>query len=224
MPPFRHDSLRKQISDYLRSQLNAGVLRPGEMINQKELSDTLGVSRTPLRDTMIQLEVEGLVTIRPCRGVYIRNLSRREIHDIFEVCGALDGLACELAFPYLTAPIIGRLRGLIITTTHQMERQDYSSCNDANEEFHMLLHNYCPNRELVNSLSSLRQRVYNFPYCDPSPAGEWERIVWQEHLHIMELIDAKRPDELGRYVRDVHWRAWGSNEEYLNARFDWVEQ
>lgn len=219
MITFNHESLRKQIYDYLRRQMDTGELRPGKMINQRELSEQLGVSRTPLRDTMIQLEAEGMVRIVPCRGIFIEKLSEQDICDYFQMAGALEGMAFGLALPYVLEEDFEKLEKNIAETSARIIEGDFSTCNEQNEHFHNTILSRCPNRIIVKSLSNIRHRLYHFPYRDPSPAAKWELLCWKEHEVMVELLKKGNIDELRAYTTLVHWRA---DKEYISARFDWI--
>ena len=84
-----HDAAR----DRLREMIVEGILRPGERINERELVALFGVSRTPLREALKVLAAEGSVELLPNRGARVSLFSSREVHDMFEVMGALEGLA-----------------------------------------------------------------------------------------------------------------------------------
>src|SRR5512137_2684147 len=91
--PLVLKSLREQVYDHLRLLLNRGELRPGGFLDLDALEKRLGVSRTPLRDALLQLEAEGFVTILPRRGVQVRALTREDIRHLYEIVGALEGAA-----------------------------------------------------------------------------------------------------------------------------------
>ena len=88
--PFNMVSLRQQVYDYLRSQMNQGELRPGSAINLGEMSSRFGISRTPLREALLQLETEGFVTIYPRKGIIVNPLSEEDIRHAYEIIGALE--------------------------------------------------------------------------------------------------------------------------------------
>ena len=73
MELIRNESMRKQLYAFIKEKLNSGEIRRGEAINQKEILETLGISKTPFRDCMIQLEAEGIVSIIPCKGVPLKS-------------------------------------------------------------------------------------------------------------------------------------------------------
>ena len=82
--------LRQQVYEHLRRELKSEKLKPGNTVRINQLGEALGISRTPLRDALLQLQAEGFVTFLPQRGILINELSEKEIKDIYEMLGALD--------------------------------------------------------------------------------------------------------------------------------------
>ena len=95
-------SLRKEIFDYLSKQIESGSLTPGSLINVRKLTETLNVSRTPLREALAQLEIQGLVSILPQRGVLINVLLYEDLLDLFEIIGALESQVVLMVFDRIT--------------------------------------------------------------------------------------------------------------------------
>ncbi len=111
-------SLKEQVYDYLRQQFQKHRLQPGETINMDATAKKLGISKTPLRDALIQLEMEGFVTISPRRGIFVNSLPLEEIREFYQVIGALESSALTAAFPGLGAAGIKKMDVL----NHQMQK------------------------------------------------------------------------------------------------------
>ena len=103
-------TLREQVYDYLREALNRGDLAPGVAINLAEISEKLGVSKTPLRFALIQLENEGFVTIIPRRGCVVNILTLAEIRYIYQIIGALESSVILAEFRRITPKVTRRMR------------------------------------------------------------------------------------------------------------------
>ena len=209
---FHNESLRKKLYDYIKRKINSGELKPGDPINQKEIFEELNISRTPYRDCMIQLESEGLVRIIPCKGVVVRELSIDEVMEAQEVGAALEGMAYELAFYNARERCIPKLTELI-AKAEKCFRDNEPIVQDLNMEFHLVVFEQCPNRGLVEQLVKMRERIYDFPQHALLPLLKWEKMFWQEHRHLVEILKNGTPIEFGRYMRDVHWKVQG-REEY----------
>jgi DNA-binding GntR family transcriptional regulator len=92
-------SAAKAVSEYLHELILNGVLRPGDRINQDEIADAIGVSRQPVGVALIRMEADGLVEIRPRRGVYVAALREDSVHDSYELIGVLLGYAAGRLAP-----------------------------------------------------------------------------------------------------------------------------
>ena len=105
LAPIRLDSyqpLREVVAEALRDAIKSGMLAPGQRLMEIQLAEELGVSRTPVREAIRKLELEGYVVMMPRRGTYVANLSIRDVNDVFEIRTALDSLACGLAAERIT--------------------------------------------------------------------------------------------------------------------------
>lgn len=207
----RSEPLRKQVYDYLRELLISGRLKAGDFINQAELIEKLGVSRTPLRDSLMQLEAEGFVSIIPCRGVQINPLTRDTIRHIYQICGALEAAAFESAFALMDENRLERLLDISKRTEALMEKGDFSACHENNLDFHETVLELCSNEDLLKTLRCGRERLFHFPNPstrDLSAAQElasWEGTYWIQHRKIVEIFRNGTFRELGDYMRYVHW-------------------
>ena len=114
-------SLREQVYQYLRDEMHNGNLLPGSYINMKEISRQLGISKTPLRDAIIQLECEGFVSILSRRGVLVNKLTLQDIKNSIEIVGALEAVAIVSVFDKFKPTHIEemeRLNAEMILTSH----------------------------------------------------------------------------------------------------------
>ena len=219
MTSFQNESLRKKLYDYIKNKMNSGELKRGDTINQKELSEELGISRTPFRDCMIQLEAEGFVTIVPCKGVIVRYLTFEEIMDAQEVGAALEGMAYELAFEPVRKSSVEKLRLIVDEVEKRLHDGDVSLCYDKNIAFHETILEKCPNKQIVSTLVKMRERLYDFPRHDLTPVLKWEKLFWQEHRNQIEILNNWTAKEFGEYNRTVHWGIQGK-EGYWETLFD----
>ena len=219
MSSFRIELLRNKLYDHIKEKINSGELKRGDTINQKELSEELGISRTPFRDCMIQLEAEGLVTIIPCKGVVVRYLTFEEAMDMQEVGAALEGMAYELAFDAVRESALDKLSAIMERAEPLLDAGDISSFYEMNQDFHTTILNKCPNLEIVSALVKMRERLYDFPRYDLRPLLKWEKIFWKEHGHLVELLKKGTARDFGDYNRCVHWSVKGK-EAYWETLFE----
>ena len=205
-------SLREQVYEYLRDEINNRKLLPGATININEISQQLGISKTPLRDAIIQLEIEGFVTILPRRGVKVKKLSLQEVKDSYQIVGALEGSIIIDVFERIGEFRISRMEKLTAKQIKALERKEYDSYYKLNLAFHNVFLDLSENKSLKNIVTPYKQRLYDFPrrwYIK-----EWELNNCKEHDQFIELI--KKKDRLGAaaIIRDVHW-SFKVQEKYI---------
>jgi len=197
-------SLRRQIFDYLSNQIEKGVLTPGSLINVRRLSEELNVSRTPLREALAQLEVQGFVTIMPQRGVLINVLTYEELLDIFEILGALESHVLQTVSHLMNTNAIDAME----QHNHDMAQ---AILNDHNRKFHetnILLHrvflDLSSNKKLITTISNLKLKLFGFAL--KSYRKRFKEAIVQEHREFIALLKAGKHSQAVDYLKNVHWR------------------
>ncbi|MEW5721516.1 MAG: GntR family transcriptional regulator [Thermodesulfobacteriota bacterium] len=193
--------LRSQVYEYLRTQLRLENLKPGTFISMNQLLKNLGLGRTPVRDALLQLEVEGFVIFLPQRGLLIRELTREDIDNLYEMLGALDSRVLLSVFNRIEPGHILRMKEI----NEEMIATDCSQgCGDyfnRNTEFHNVYLNLSRNREILNQLTIIRQRLFQFGKKD---WGNILKLNYDEHLVMIDLIERGLAKEAADFMRDVH--------------------
>ena len=115
-------SLREQVYHFFWQEMQNGVLAPGTAINLNEISKKLGISKTPLRDALIQLETEGFVTILPRRGIIVNSLPLHDIKSYYEILGALESSALLSIFDKIKNRHIEQMEDLLDVSVAECER------------------------------------------------------------------------------------------------------
>ena len=159
LAPIRLDSyqpLREVVAEALRDAIKSGTLAPGQRLMEIQLAEELGVSRTPVREAIRKLELEGYVVMMPRRGTYVANLSIRDVNDVFEIRTALDSLACALAAERITENELESLQRLLVAIGGQIEAGDMEKIVETDMRFHDLLYQASRNTRLVGIISNLR--------------------------------------------------------------------
>lgn len=198
-------SLREQVYGYLRSQLRKGALKPGAYLDLGAMARSLGVSKTPMRDALLQLEAEGFVSIVPRKGVLVRDLDAADIREIYQILGALEGSALAAAAPALGPGDLRRLRELDGACRAAIAAGDPEGLHAANFAFHDLFLERCGNARILRTVHTLRQQLYDwnrkFETLDPA----WERQNLDEHEVIVGHLERGEAEAAAAFLRDVHW-------------------
>ncbi|MBC7348953.1 MAG: GntR family transcriptional regulator [Candidatus Aminicenantes bacterium] len=212
-PVLNVKSLKEQVYDFLREQMRRGEILPGSVIDLEETSKKLGVSRTPLRDALLQLENEDFVTILPRRKVVVNVLTARDIKNYYEIIGALESIAMLKAFDRLGPQDIDRLEQLNREMKQAIEADDFDLYYEKNLAFHNVYLQACGNEKLMRIVNILKKRLYDFP----RPTGfvkEWEQASTGEHARLIECLRRGQKEEAARFIRDVHW-SYEVQEKYI---------
>ncbi|MEN8198395.1 MAG: GntR family transcriptional regulator, partial [Pseudomonadota bacterium] len=171
--------------------------KPGERLNETDLSKELGVSRTPLREALNRLVAEGYLAFQPGQGFFCRGLSPSEVFDLYDVRVAIEAAAARLSCARATPDEIEPIRAFIAAFESQMESSVIDELVAFDEEFHMRLAALSQNAELRRILSNINGRI-RFVRCIYM---ENRKIKNAEHLAILDLIEAGDADAADRLVR-----------------------
>lgn len=204
LPILQTRTLREQVYDYLRAELNRGGLPPGAFLDLNAIAKRLGISRTPLRDALRQLEAEGYIEIQPRRGFKLKVLSLDEIRHIYQIIGALESAAVTLAGPNIGKAGLAKMKVENKGILRAIKAQDYELFYKHNSAFHGVFLDACANQRMVALLQSLKQRLYDWP-CRKVFLKNWELRLVKEHEDLIALLEAGKFKEAGAQLREVHW-------------------
>jgi DNA-binding GntR family transcriptional regulator len=216
-PILNIKSLKEQVYEYLRERMRTGQLLPGAVIEMEETSRTLGVSKTPLRDALLQLEMEDFVTILPRRKIVVNTLTITDVKNYYEIVGALESTALLAAFDRLREEDFRLMEKMNEGMKKAIDADDFDLYYERNLKFHGIFLDLCGNASLAKIVNRLKRRLYDFP----RPKGfvkEWEEASIGEHRRLLDLIRQGKKDEAAAWVRDVHW-SFKVQEKYVNEYY-----
>lgn len=196
-------SLREQVYEFLRGELYNGNLAPGSAINLDDFSRRLGVSKTPLRDAFIQLELEGFVNISPRRGFFVKKLSLHAIRHCYEMVGALETAAIIFSFEKIDSNRIAKMKWLNDGLRGAVERGDFENLYELNRAFHNVFLDLSDNVALLRTVDVAKQRLYDFPRRDYIKA--WEAGNCDEHQQLIEAIEENNRNRVTAIWLGKHW-------------------
>jgi DNA-binding GntR family transcriptional regulator len=182
--------------------LKAENLKPGMFVSMNLIMKNLGISRTPLRDALLQLQTEGFVTFLPQRGIRINELSQQDIEDMYEMLGALDSRVLLSVFDKVSPSEIDKMKKLNQEMLENISGTRFYRYWDLNTEFHNVYISLSSNVPVLNQINIIRQRLFEFGKKD------WRRKMremnYSEHLTLIELIEKSKAIEAADFMRDVH--------------------
>lgn len=216
--PIKLDSykpLREVVAETLRDAIINGVLKPGERLMEIQLAEELGVSRTPVRESIRKLELEGFVVMVPRRGTYVADLSIKDINEVYEIRTVLDVLAAGLAAERITEEELEELERLLVQISELADQSDVEKLIEYDTQFHDVLYRASRNDRLVGIINNLREQFTRFRSISMQYPGRLQNTV-AEHTRLVEAI-AQRNPELAQQIAREHME---NSEQTLLKAFD----
>ncbi|MGW7545277.1 GntR family transcriptional regulator [Streptomyces sp. NPDC054770] len=168
---------RFRLAAAIRAAISEGTLQPGERVNERELCETYGVSRTTVRETLRQLEAEGFLTLEPHRGAVVATMSYTQAEALFEVREALESLACGLFAARGDLAHKRKLSETLQVTEGAMQDGTLDAVLEAKDRFYDALLEGAGNPELTTSLRLLHARIRILRRYSLSAPGRHERSL-----------------------------------------------
>ena len=194
--------LRELVLDAIRSAIMNGTLQPRERLMEIQMAEELGVSRTPIREALRKLELEGFIVMVPRKGAYVSDLSFKDIADVFEIRAALEGLAAGLAAERITEEELERMERLLVEKQEAITQDDISKLVEVDTKFHELMYQASRNVRLGSIISNLREQIQRFRLTSLSYPGR-NKLSLEEHKKIVEAIQA-RDYQMARQLATEH--------------------
>jgi DNA-binding GntR family transcriptional regulator len=193
--PIARSSLPEAAAERLRTLIIEGQLAPGVRLNERELSEQLGVSRTPLREAFRMLAAEGLLVQLPNRGAQVVSLSPEDARHAFEVMASLEGLSGELAAARVSDTDLADLRGLQREMEQAHARHDLPTYYRVNRAIHERINEIAGNPILTHSFKSLNARLHALRFRSNLVQAKWDHAV-EEHRAMIEALAARDGERL----------------------------
>ncbi|MDR1915276.1 MAG: GntR family transcriptional regulator [Synergistaceae bacterium] len=211
------ETLREKVYNHLKKLIKARRLKSGEFMDLNMIGQELGMSRTPLRDALFQLESEGFITIFPRRGVMLNSLDLKMVRDIYEIIGALESSALLSVAGKLSANDIKKMKQLDDEIQVCLDKDNYEALYKCNVAFHNVFLNKSKNDELIRTARIQRERLYDFPEWR-TLLTDWEQSNLYEHIEIVRLLEEGDFTGAADYLRDVHW-SYSVQEKFIRTYY-----
>jgi DNA-binding GntR family transcriptional regulator len=179
--------LHQEVAVRLRQRIVEGHLAPGRKLNERELAESLRVSRTPLREAIKMLAAEGLVELLPNRGAVVAQMSEQDVADTFEVIANLEGQSGELAAQRITDEELAEIRALHFEMLAAHTRRDLPTYYRINAQIHTRINAAARNRVLTQTWATVNARLQALRFRSNFDDTKWKRAV-KEHDRMVELL------------------------------------
>ena len=191
--------LRDVVFNTLRRAILKGELKPGERLMEITLADQLGVSRTPIREAIRKLELEGLVVMAPRKGAKVASITERDLNDVLEVRKGMEVLAISLACKRITGEELEKLETIEQSFQKLIESGNLTELAEMDVKFHDTIYQATNNQRLVQLLNNLREQMYRYrmEYLKDIAV---RRTLAEEHKAICRALRERDEQQAEEYV------------------------
>ena len=198
--------LRDVVFNTLRQAILHGELKPGERLMEIQLANKLGVSRTPIREAIRKLELEGLVHIIPNKGAFVEGVTLQDVKDIYEIRTLLEGLCARWAAERITQEQLEELEEIVFLSDFHYSKENWDQILELDNRFHEMVYEACASKELTRVLRDYHhylQRIRRITLEEKARA----HASINEHRAIAEALkarDARTAEECARlHIRNT---------------------
>ena len=191
--------LRDVVFNTLRQAILRGELKPGERLMEIQLANKLGVSRTPIREALRKLELEGLVNMVPRKGAEVADITEKSLRDVLEVRKALEELSVQLACEKITEEEIEELKRVAERFKDTLNDQDVTKIAEADVAFHDVIYTATDNQKLILLLNNLREQMYRYRVEYRKKEEAYPQLI-AEHEELIDNISKRNKEEATRIM------------------------
>lgn len=196
----QYKPLREIVFETIRNAILSGSLKPGERLMEVQMAESLGVSRTPVREAIRKLELEGLVIMLPRKGAFVADLSVKDLTEVLEIRAALEGLAAGLASIRIDQDELEELEIAALKFHKAIESEDVEELIHEDIEFHETIFKASRNERLIQLNNNLREQVERFREIYHKKANK-SKETSKEHYEIVEAISNRDVDKAEKLAR-----------------------
>lgn len=191
--------LREVVFTTLRQAILKGELKPGERLMEISLANRLGVSRTPIREAIRKLELEGLVVMVPRKGAHVAKITLQELNDVLEVRRGLEELAITKACERIAEEELKELEASARRFERLLRSGDLIELAAEDVTFHDVIYNATHNRRLIQILNNLREQMYRFrlEYLKEEAS---RKDLCEEHMLICRALRSRDVEAAHRFI------------------------
>lgn len=205
MEEYQDHSLGGRVFQKIREDILNGIYKENDELRENTIGKELGVSRTPVREALRQLELEGLVTIIPNRGAYVTGISHKDIWDIYVIRSMLEGLCARWAVEHITDAQLDELEETILLSEFQMKKESGFSAEQITAldgRFHSILYEASGSRILGHVLTDFHNYVQTARRSSVVSEDRARKSI-REHRQILRAI-RDRDEEMAEQLANEH--------------------
>jgi len=200
-------TLRERIYAHLREAIISNYLPSGQRIFEKEIAESFNVSITPVREAVLQLSIEGFVEIKSYKDIIVREISLKEISEIYDVQAVLEGLAGKLALPNMDEEHLSKMEKLIKKMSEYFESNKVNRFYEVNEKIHELYIKQSGSQLIYDLVShlNLRKKLFRYRVTFLSKKEVMKKAI-EDHKDILRAFLSGDQEKVERLIIE-HWRS-----------------
>ena len=193
MHKIRATTLHQEIVSRIRKMIQKGTLVRGQKVNEKDLCESMGVSRTPVREALRQLTSEGLIQLVPHKGAFVSQPCIEEISDLFEVMSVLEGTCARLAANHMKEKDLQKIEALHEELEAHYQNRDHEAYLKTNHVFHVFIQELTGNRVLNDVINGLRQKILLYRQRQLYQPERFDQSI-KEHRSLLGAFRTRDPE------------------------------
>ncbi|OUP01528.1 GntR family transcriptional regulator [Drancourtella sp. An210] len=201
METYQDYSLSGKVFRILRDGILTGKYKEGDELREVTIGKELGVSRTPVREALRQLELEGLVTIVPNKGTYVNGISAEDVRDIYMIRIRLEGLAARLAAKRVSQEQIDEMEEMLLLSEFYRKKGMTEQLAQLDGKFHVILYEACGSRMLKHLLTDFHRYVEMARKRSIRTENRAEKSIG-EHMKILEAMKQRDEDQAEKLMEE----------------------
>jgi DNA-binding GntR family transcriptional regulator len=182
LPISRTKSLKERAYDILKELILTGRLEQGELHNEKRLAEVLGVSRTPVREALLELSREGMVVFVPSKGVKVRKITSKQVQEVFEIRRIIEGHIIQVISKQLTPADLKKIDMIISKQKRLAGRDEMVGFIEIDKEFHLFLASKMGNQQIEAILQNLRDQIHLMGIRAIQDHSRLQQVIKEHHL------------------------------------------
>ena len=194
-------SLRGKVYDQIRQDILNGVYKEHEELKEATLGEKMGVSRTPVREALRQLELEGLVEIIPNKGARVTGITKKDIDDIYQIRYLLEGLSARWATEHVTEEQLDKMEETLYLTEFHAAKGNYEQVYELDSQFHELMYEASGSKLLNHILSDFHMYVTRVRRTSLASKNRSKNST-EEHRAILNAIRERNADKAEQCAHD----------------------
>ena len=210
-------SLHDELTDRLRNMIVEGLLVAGDKVPERELCEKLGVSRTPMRESLKVLAADGLLSLEPGRGARVSAVTLTDLEEVFPVMAAFEALAGELACDRISNKQLAALKEAHKQMLKDFHNQDLGAYFKQNERIHEIILESAGNQTLKTMYLSLATRIRRARYMANMTPARWQQAV-DEHEDMLIALDNRDGRALGAILKRHLENKFNSLRQWMESQ------